>query len=315
MSEAANPATEPAASPFEAALAILDRDEAGGEGADNATSASETDPASAGADTPTPGDENEAPEPEERPEEQPHTYRVKVRGQEVDVTLEELRNGYSRTEDYKAKTAEVAQQRRDAEAAKTEFTARAQRLDQLMAMAPHDPVLAEAAKTDWVKLAQEDPARFVELRAQAEERQKFWGEVQEQRQTAQQQAFTRQVEAAHADLSESLPEWRDEGKRKELTEKVGKMLADTGYSQQEISTLADPRAMKLLVKAHRWDQHEAQRKAIEAKRAPPAPTRTLRPGSSQEGQAPANTRALLNKARTATSMDARVDAVMAILGD
>ncbi len=43
---------------------------------------------------------------------QPQTFTVKVDGQEVEVTQEELINGYSRQQDYTRKTQELAHQRK-----------------------------------------------------------------------------------------------------------------------------------------------------------------------------------------------------------
>ena len=40
------------------------------------------------------------------------SYTVKVNGQELDVTLDELRNGYSRDADYRQKTEELSHQRK-----------------------------------------------------------------------------------------------------------------------------------------------------------------------------------------------------------
>ena len=40
------------------------------------------------------------------------TYKVKVAGQELEVTLDELRNGYSRDADYRQKTEELSNQRK-----------------------------------------------------------------------------------------------------------------------------------------------------------------------------------------------------------
>jgi len=40
------------------------------------------------------------------------TYKVKVEGQELEVTLDELRNGYSRDADYRQKTEELSNQRK-----------------------------------------------------------------------------------------------------------------------------------------------------------------------------------------------------------
>jgi len=52
---------------------------------------------------------------EEEVEELPR-YRVKVSGEEVEVTLDELLNGYSRTADYQKKTQSLAEQRKAVEA-------------------------------------------------------------------------------------------------------------------------------------------------------------------------------------------------------
>merc|ERR1712224_646361 len=49
---------------------------------------------------------------EEEESEQPQLYTIKVDGEEQEVTLEELQNGYSRQRDYTRKTQELAQQRK-----------------------------------------------------------------------------------------------------------------------------------------------------------------------------------------------------------
>ena len=48
---------------------------------------------------------------QEKQEDSP-SYTVKVNGQELDVTLDELRNGYSRDSDYRQKTEELSHQRK-----------------------------------------------------------------------------------------------------------------------------------------------------------------------------------------------------------
>jgi hypothetical protein len=53
-------------------------------------------------------------EPEE--EEQPQVYTVKVDGKEIEVTLDELQKGYSRTQDYTRKTQQIAETRKQVEA-------------------------------------------------------------------------------------------------------------------------------------------------------------------------------------------------------
>jgi hypothetical protein len=49
---------------------------------------------------------------EEEESEQPQLYTIKVDGEDTEVTLEELQNGYSRQRDYTRKTQELAEQRK-----------------------------------------------------------------------------------------------------------------------------------------------------------------------------------------------------------
>ena len=70
--------------------------------------ASESD---AESDEQTEGDE----EAEEAPQ-SGQTFRVKVDGEEVEVPLDELLKGYSRTADYTRKTQAIAEARKQAEA-------------------------------------------------------------------------------------------------------------------------------------------------------------------------------------------------------
>ena len=50
---------------------------------------------------------------EDEVEEESEVYAVKVDGEELEVTLEELVNGYSRQSDYTKKTQEISEQRKD----------------------------------------------------------------------------------------------------------------------------------------------------------------------------------------------------------
>ena len=56
--------------------------------------------------------------------EQPTSYKVKIDGEEVEVTLDELQSGYSRQQDYTRKTQELAQQRKIIEQQQQELAQR-----------------------------------------------------------------------------------------------------------------------------------------------------------------------------------------------
>lgn len=247
------------------------------------------------------------PDPQEQ---EPPRYRVKVRGQEIEVPLPELLNGYSRTEDYKAKTAEVAEARRALEAQQAEIQARAQQLDRLVQQAPLDPVLAEGQRTDWQKLAQEDPAAYVQQKAAYEARLQYWNAVEQERQRAFAERYQQQLVRANEALSENLPEWRDETRRPELQRKIGATLKAYGFTEQELNGIADHRVLQVALDAARYRDSLKAQQSVAEKKAPPQPVRTMRPGSGEKAKP--NARALLQTAARG-SLDDQVNAVLAAL--
>src|SRR5262245_38393081 len=78
-------------------------------------------------------------------------HDVTVDGRTQRVTLDELRRGYSRQQDYSRKTAALAEQRRAAETERARLKGALDAFIQDSEMV--DPVLADAARTDWEKLA------------------------------------------------------------------------------------------------------------------------------------------------------------------
>lgn len=233
----------------------------------------------------------EAETEESPPEEQP-LYKVKVRGEEVEVPLDELLKGYSRTEDYKAKTAEVAEQRRNIEVqVATEY---ADRLEQATALfVQMDPVLQYAQTVDWTALAQTDPAEYVSLQAQVEQRKAVLAnatrEIEAARsqqsaaiQAAEQQELAQEREALFA----ALPELRDEAKFQSFAQQTTKYLKDVGFSDEEISTTISHRAFLIADKARQFDELMKARETAPLKKAPVKPQTTLKPKAAEAPRAP-----------------------------
>src|SRR6185369_7484043 len=100
------------------------------------------------------------------PEQLEH-YRVKVKidGQESEVSLKEAREGYQREADYRKKTQELAKERSEIPVkVKAELQKEQERYQQnvrVLYQAVAQLADAELVQTDWNKLANEDPAEFV----------------------------------------------------------------------------------------------------------------------------------------------------------
>ena len=110
-------------------------------------------------------EELEANQVEEEGEEQPSIYTISVDGIEQEVTLDELKSGYSRQSDYTRKTQELANQRKQAE---TEFNAvREERAiyTQLLDQMRNQLDAGMQNEPDWVSLAENDPVGYNSQRA------------------------------------------------------------------------------------------------------------------------------------------------------
>jgi len=220
----------------------------------------------------------------EEVEEQP-VYRVTVDGEEIEVTQDELINGYSRQQDYTRKTQELANQRKTIEQQAQELAQRdaiyAQLLPKMEAQLQGELV----NEPDWDSLYNDDPIAFVrekqlwdekkeKLKAAQAEQQR----LQQESYVQQQQLIAQQVQEGQQRLLEIIPEW----KNAEVASKEKLAIRDyginvLGYSSQEMDAIYDYRALLGLRNA--W----LNSKTVEATKKKPtqkAPARVARPGTT-----------------------------------
>lgn len=250
---------------------------------------------------------------DEADSEQAQTFRVKVGGEEVEVPLEELIKGYSRTADYTRKTQAIAQIRKEAEteaaAAREErqrYAATLQALNQqLQAMQPPE--------VDWDKLYQENPIEWMRQRelARTRQEQQAWVQSQQQalmqrQQIEEQEQQAKTLEAEREKLLEVLPEWRDSDKaRAEKSKIVEYATGKLGFTAEEISDIYDARAVLALRKAMLFDElmskRDQMRPTIKQKAKPMKAGVAQAP---QSGKARASKEALSKLAKTGSTRDA-----------
>ena len=103
-------------------------------------------------------------------------YTITVNGQEMEVTLDELRKGYSRQQDYTQKTEKLSQDRRTVEQLKNDLTRQSEEAKikrdqyekQLQVLS--EQIKASENKVDLDKLYEEDPAEYVKQKAEQDRR-------------------------------------------------------------------------------------------------------------------------------------------------
>jgi len=228
----------------------------------------------------------EAESQEEEVEELPK-YRVKVSGEEVEVSLDELLNGYSRTADYQKKTQSLAEQRKAVEAdrvkideaAKTRetYAQRLQVIEQLLQQ--------QNQGEDLSNLKAEDPIAYAVAMGEKMEREKQLQAVQMERQRVQQEQQSHQqiqlqkhIQAEQAKLVEAIPEFKDDVKAEVIRRDIRNYAKAQGFTDQELSQVYDSRAVLALYKAAQYDKLMAG-KGVTSKKVANAP-KTIRPGTS-----------------------------------
>ena len=216
--------------------------------------------------------------------EQPR-YRVKVDGQESEVTLDELVKGYQREADYTKKTQSLAEQRKAVEAerqaveqAKQLRDTYAQRL-QIIEQA----IRSQAQGENLEELKETDPIGYAVKVAEKAENEKKLMAIQAERariaqmQQSEQAQQLQSIVAQEAEkLAKVLPEYTDPQKGEVVRKSIRSYAESVGFTPDELSKVYDSRAVLTLYKAMQYDKL-MQNKGEVNKKVSQAP-KMLKPG-------------------------------------
>jgi len=228
-------------------------------------------------------EEAEAVEQEEEVQETPR-YRVKVDNEELEVDLDELIKGYSRTSDYTKKTQTLAEQRKqvEAERAKIEEAAKlretyAQRLQVI------EQMLSQQPEEDLSALKDSDPVGYAIKVAEKMEREKQLSAVRAEREAVQAKQMAEHQERLKAHLSQegerlkaAIPDLADEVKGELIRKEIRDYAKSNGWTDQELSQVYDHRAVIALYRAMQFEKLQKSKPAVQ-KKVNEAP-KALRPG-------------------------------------
>jgi len=230
-------------------------------------------------------DEDEAedsadPDEEDETEDQP-TYKVKINGEEVDVTIDELLSGYSRNSDYTRKTQQLAEQRKAADSelqtARSERAQYAVLLEQL-----NQQLQGQMQEPDWNALYQQDPNQYVLQREVWRSNQERMQALQAERsriaqaqQADQQSQMMQMLENEKSALTAALPEWSDAELAANEKSQIKRYAIDKlGMTEAESNAIYDHRIVLALRKAYLYDKLTS--KPVQPKKATSA---VVKPGS------------------------------------
>jgi len=191
-------------------------------------------------------------------------YTIKVDGEELEVGIEELKNGYQRQADYTRKSQALAEQRKETEQIQSER----QKLEQerqmyanglQMLQEQQAGRLQEFENTDWETLKADDPYQYMLKKDEYRDAQERLQNAQQQQVLIQQEqadaankARAHFVQQEYSRLVQALPEWNDQ--ESTIKKDIQQYATSVGFRPEEISQLADHRSVLIIKKAMEYDK-------------------------------------------------------------
>lgn len=200
------------------------------------------------------------------------THKVKVAGQELDVTLDELKSGYSRDADYRRKTEELSVQRQqfqsEAEKQRQDYSGKLNELNQLMSLA-QSQLNSEIASADLERLYDEDPTEAARIEHKLKRKQEKLAEAVNKTRSEQQKQLQEVIQLQQKQLAQKMPEFSDPEKGTQLKSKMRTYLNSHGFQDQEISQIYDHRIVMLVNDAMKYRNMQKLKPNLASKIAKP----------------------------------------------
>lgn len=204
------------------------------------------------ADASDEDDSGESPEEDEaEAEDEVYTWETKA-GEKIEATLAEMQFGFMRERDYRRKTMDHADAVRAFEEQQRSRTAELEaRQEKLEADITHWAVNDPFAKVDWMRLSRENPARYVQMRAQADAHQEKMAAAKtalaEMKERAQQEAF----QAAQTRVLQDFPELSSPDAVQKMQGELASALSDYKISEDTFAELVlkEPGLVRMALEA------------------------------------------------------------------
>ena len=238
------------------------------------------------------------------------TYKVKVAGQELEVTLDELRNGYSRDADYRQKTEELSNQRKnfqsESEKQRQDYSQKLNELNQRLSTAQQN-LNAEINSADLDRMYDEDPTEAARVERKLKKKQDALNQSLQQAQAEQKEQFSSFLQDQQRKLVSKMPEFSDPAKASNLKANMKSTLNNYGFNDQEVAQVYDHRIVMLVNDAMKYRSMQNSKPNIAKKITKPS-----KPFSSgvKQGKSEANLklrREKFSRLKTSGSMKAAQD--------
>lgn len=214
---------------------------------------------------------------------EPQRFRVKVDNEELEVDLDELIKGYSRTSDYTKKTQNLAEQRKAVESERTKIDEAAKLRDTYAQRLQVIEQMLTQPTEDLTALKDNDPVGYAIRVAENMEREKQLAAVRAERESVQARQVAENQERLKSHIAQeaerlrsAIPDFSDEVKGEVIRKEIRDYAKSVGWSDQELSQVYDHRAVLTLYRAMQFDKLQKSKPAVQ-KRVAEAP-KSLAPG-------------------------------------
>lgn len=230
---------------------------------DEAAEADEDTEAESNDDAEESDDDTDEDDAEDEGQQQPQTLKVKVDGQDVEVTLDDLKRSYSGQAYIQQRMQEVANHKKEVEAVYQALSEERAKVTQFFQQVQQGGV-PQPPQMPSQELAQKDPMKYnAELGRYVQEREKydqFMSQTQAltaQQSEAQQRAMQAHLAQQAEMLKQAIPEFADPDKGGQLRQRLVQVGNEYGFSQEELAGINDYRTVQVLNDARKWRELQA----------------------------------------------------------
>lgn len=291
--------------------AQADPEEEASDAVDEADDQSDEDGGDDAAETDETSDEDDGGEASQK-------FKVKVDGQELEVTLDDLKRSFAGQGYIQKRMQEVAAVRKEAEAVYNALNEERAQLAQALAVYQQQLSAAGNPQPPSKDLLKTDPIRYLEeeaaYREQMEQRQALSQQqaiLMQQQSEQQKRAYAAYLAEQAQLLTQRIPEFADAKKAGELKRALIETGAQHyGFSPEELQAVSDARHVQVLHDAMRYRQLMAGKERVQEKVAQ-VNRPVVRPGAKRTEASGKTIEA--NKARARMKSTGSVDDVAAFL--
>jgi hypothetical protein len=199
---------------------------------------------------------------------EPNLHRLKVNGQEIEVSLDELKAGYSRDSDYRQKTHSLGLEKRDLEAQKNSlrqsYDTRLSELNDLIATADAT-VKSQQGSQDLQRLYEDDPQAAAKLDFQLRQQNTAIEDMKQKAKDAYAKQYEDFLSTQRELAAQKIPEYSDPKKADQFKYNMRNSLRSYGFSDQEIGNLADHRFLMVAKDAMGYQSLKDKRPIVQKK--------------------------------------------------